>query len=322
MSSVSLQPSQGVLDIWLQGQAQDVWLEITRTAHGHGGPGWEYGHCLWCPARNRLGADYYGIIRELEPGDLVIHILENVWPDGSREKRFHGVSLVERGAVLVEHEPPLPGPWRGMGSYYRVALRGFIPFPKPLSVERFLEDFGDDVCHPNPRPDHYPFVEQSGGLRRLSQGMYIARCTGDLFFYLGLALGLETGEPAAVYPPVPQKSDGPGALPLSPGIHQSVPELGSSAVRELAAALVRGDITPESFSTALRACLKEEITRTLPSPEEERALREQERDLLNQQAQIAIRLQELHSRLGLRDKVDEEVDKSVSAIRAAIIPPR
>src|SRR3712207_7557670 len=41
-----------------------AWVEITPDDHGHGGPGWEFGTCLWSPSRNRTGDDRYRIMRE------------------------------------------------------------------------------------------------------------------------------------------------------------------------------------------------------------------------------------------------------------------
>jgi hypothetical protein len=52
-----------------------VWIEDTKTAaHGHGGPGWEFGSCLWSPSSAEGGTDRYAIMRELSADDLVIHL--------------------------------------------------------------------------------------------------------------------------------------------------------------------------------------------------------------------------------------------------------
>jgi len=37
----------------------NVWLEITKTSHHHGGKGWEFGTCLWSPSKTTDGKDYY-----------------------------------------------------------------------------------------------------------------------------------------------------------------------------------------------------------------------------------------------------------------------
>jgi hypothetical protein len=52
-----------------------VWIEDTKTAvHGHGGPGWEFGLCLWSPSAYEGGSDHYALMREPKIDDLVIHI--------------------------------------------------------------------------------------------------------------------------------------------------------------------------------------------------------------------------------------------------------
>ena len=43
------------------------WVEISALAHGHGGPGWELGVCLWSPAADRGDSKRYEIMRELSP---------------------------------------------------------------------------------------------------------------------------------------------------------------------------------------------------------------------------------------------------------------
>ena len=50
------------------------YVEITKSEHGHGGPGWEFGGCLWSPARNRAGSDRYALMREAVVGDRVLQI--------------------------------------------------------------------------------------------------------------------------------------------------------------------------------------------------------------------------------------------------------
>jgi hypothetical protein len=45
------------------------WVEISALDHGHGGPGWELGKCLWSPAMDRQGRDRYAVVREPRHGD-------------------------------------------------------------------------------------------------------------------------------------------------------------------------------------------------------------------------------------------------------------
>jgi hypothetical protein len=54
-----------------------VWLEMTQSSHEHGGPGWEFGTCLWSPTKNRAGQDWYRPMREPQAGDRVVHCLDS-----------------------------------------------------------------------------------------------------------------------------------------------------------------------------------------------------------------------------------------------------
>ena len=60
----------------------NIWVEITKSEHKHGGDGWEFGTCLWSPSKNRAGNDRYGIMREPKQGETVLHFYNDVWPDG------------------------------------------------------------------------------------------------------------------------------------------------------------------------------------------------------------------------------------------------
>jgi len=161
-----------------------VWFEITKSEHGHGGPGWAYGRYLWCPVRNRGGARYRRIMEEPRPGDLVIHIYDHWWPDGKKGKRLHGASLVASRVQVIDEEPPEPGEWGGMAPYYRIALRDFREFDNPVSLPEFVADYGEwvisEIVMGSP-PQYYPFLDPGTGEPRLIQGLYLARCTEDLF---------------------------------------------------------------------------------------------------------------------------------------------
>ena len=97
-----------------------VWIEDTKTAaHGHGGPGWEFGSCLWSPSSAEGGTDRYAIMRELNADDFVIH-----FNDGD----IVGWSRVAAPFQEVKEAPPNPGEWAGRPSYYRIPLRDYRNF--------------------------------------------------------------------------------------------------------------------------------------------------------------------------------------------------
>src|SRR5687768_7270347 len=83
-----------------------TWVEITSIEHGHGGPGWELGACLWSPTHNRQGADRYGLMREPVPGDEVLQLVMARWPDGETDRRLVGRSVVAQQCATVAIEPP------------------------------------------------------------------------------------------------------------------------------------------------------------------------------------------------------------------------
>jgi len=147
-----------------------VWLEMTRSSHSHGGPGWEFGTCLWSPSRSRADSDYYAIMREPEAGDHVLH---------SQDSAFVGESVVSQRWREVAEEPPSPGSWEGMSPYYRIEVRDYRPFDQSYRVADLVRDHAESIqtdIETN-KPRHYPFcILKSGGVRTV-QGGYLTRCT-------------------------------------------------------------------------------------------------------------------------------------------------
>jgi 5-methylcytosine-specific restriction protein B len=97
-----------------------VWIEDTKSAYAHGGPGWEFGSCLWSPSANEVGSDQYAVMREPKIDDLIIHI-----NDGN----FVGFSNVSAPFREVTEAPPSPGPWAARPAYYRIDLKDYHEFP-------------------------------------------------------------------------------------------------------------------------------------------------------------------------------------------------
>jgi hypothetical protein len=178
---------------WLPyGAYHGVYVEITKTDHGHGGPGWEYGTCLFSPTRNQAGADRYSIMREPDRGDLVLHFLARQWDDGAYESRLAGRSVVAKGAREVMEEPPLAGKWTGLAPYYRIELEAYEEFAPPLALRTLVNDFGEEIRGDilNAAPRFYPFSRWGAGVNTV-QGIYLARVTAGLYGVLRRALGLE-----------------------------------------------------------------------------------------------------------------------------------
>jgi hypothetical protein len=169
-----------------------VYVEITKADHGHGGPGWEFGTCLWSPTRNRAGADRYSIMRRPELGDLVLHFYAQHWPDGRYESRLAGRSLVAAQARETADAPPSPGDWEGMAPYYRTELRSYEPFRSPLPLRTLVHEYGDEIRGDivNAAPRFYPFNTWRATVRTV-QGIYLAEATPGLYGVMRRALGLE-----------------------------------------------------------------------------------------------------------------------------------
>ena len=188
-----------------------VFVEVTKTEHGHGGSGWEFGNCLWSPSRNKAGHDLYHLMREAKAGDLVLHILEDWEPVGGREHRFVGRSFVQSEHESRNDEPPMPGDWAGQAPYYRIALRDYAAFPEAISLTALYGLYEDELrSELATKPALYPFIlYDSGRTIQLRQGGYINVCTPALFDLVRQAIG--EGPPPPGAPPTPPGAPTPSA---------------------------------------------------------------------------------------------------------------
>ena len=170
----------------------NVWVEITKSEHMHGGNGWEFGTCLWSPSRNRAGGDRYSLMRRPQKGDRVLHFYNDRWPDGIKETRVSGHSVVKKPYHLISNSPPMPGDWANMAPYYRVDLEHYTPFTAPLPLSELLTIYGNEVRHEiiETRPKFYPFTTHGNTVRTV-QGIYLSRCTDNLNLLIEKALGVE-----------------------------------------------------------------------------------------------------------------------------------
>jgi len=195
----------------------NVWIENRNAPEDSGAPEWNFGTCLWSPARNKSGADSYAIMRAVRPGDLVLHLLKKRWADdATADKRLCGLSIVAAECEEVATPPPAPGEWGGRRAYYRVPLRDFRPIERPVSIATFgaanaakiREEAADGAT------SHYPFATYGAGVR-IAQGRYLARCTQRLYELLSSAL---TSQPDGVS----MKQEGLQLLQHLEGIPQEV----------------------------------------------------------------------------------------------------
>jgi 5-methylcytosine-specific restriction protein B len=151
----------------------NVWLEITKTSHQHGGAGWEFGTCLWSPSKTTDGKDYYRTMRDVQPGDLVIH---------SNDSMLTGFSFTQTGFSETRTEPPHSGPWNNRPSYYRIELRDYTPFATPVPLTVILTKHAPEIRAEIEAGGlyRYPFVIQAGSLN-VAQGAYLPKITPHLY---------------------------------------------------------------------------------------------------------------------------------------------
>lgn len=171
---------------------ENIWVEITKSEHKHGGVGWEFGTCLWSPSRNRAGNDRYSLMRQPKRGDLVLHFYKDVWPDGKLETRLCARSVVLKEFYRVSQEPPSPGNWAGMSPYYRIDLERFTTFQKTLPLKTLLEFYGGEIRRELKErgPLFYPFNTHGDSITTV-QGIYLAHCTTHLYLIIRDAMGVE-----------------------------------------------------------------------------------------------------------------------------------
>jgi MoxR-like ATPase len=153
-----------------------VWIEDTKTAaHGHGGPGWEFGSCLWSPSAYEGGSDHYALMREPQIDDLVIHI---------NNGDLVGWSYVSAPFRELKEAPPSPGQWAGRPSYYRIDLKGYQEFPRSIPLNEFVDKNRAAIQEELKKdaPKRYPFILYGEKEEvRHAQGAYLTRCTQKLF---------------------------------------------------------------------------------------------------------------------------------------------
>ncbi|WP_187317135.1 HNH endonuclease [Hymenobacter puniceus] len=178
----------------------NTWVEITSSNHGHGGPGWEFGTCLWSPRVDESGAKRYQVMLQPQVGDLVLHFYKHNWDGGAAHTQLCGFSSVKATCRVISTPPPSPGRWVAP-EYYRIDLTDYQAFEKRLTPEnlnKHPEYLARILSEMTPiRPDRYPFASYRTGIR-ITQGQYLTRCTALLYDVFLDALGLEAKAKTAI----------------------------------------------------------------------------------------------------------------------------
>jgi predicted HNH restriction endonuclease len=176
-----------------------VWVEKTKSSHGHGGEGWEFGRCLWSPRTDKLGKRIYGNMTAAQDGDLVLHFYEDTPYGKESDHYFCGVSVVDGAVEVRDQQPPLPGEWAGRSQYYRISLRGFTSFAEALPLRKFVQQHDAQIIKALKGKPDQPFIVYKGHIR-LAQGKYLSRCNHLLYQLLSSAID----EPVSLSPVLPK----------------------------------------------------------------------------------------------------------------------
>ena len=128
-----------------------VWIENTTSKFDHGGPGWEFGSCVWSPAKDRRAVEgRYKIMREVQAGDLFINCYDGV---------ITGTSKAKGRCTTVKERPPNPGPWAYASSFHRIELEAYQPAVKKETLNHvalmFREKIRDEI--ESSHPTYYLF---------------------------------------------------------------------------------------------------------------------------------------------------------------------
>jgi putative restriction endonuclease len=178
-----------------------MWLEMPRE-ESHGGPGWDFGTCLWSPTERNGGGrwGYWDLMQKVKRGDVVLHLR------GKKRAAFVGHSVADADCYVTTERPQDPGPWEHASKFYRVPLREFCPFDEaPLLSDVFLRSTKELVEYHNL---HSPvssengrflfFVPQAGRLQ-CQNGAYLSEVDDDLLKLLIGEIDSQQSGPNSVY---------------------------------------------------------------------------------------------------------------------------
>jgi 5-methylcytosine-specific restriction protein B len=168
------------------------------------------GAALWSPQRAVDGRDVYANMREVKPGDLVLHLTDN--------DAITGLSVV--AAPLDDTFKGIPGTAWADRPCYRVDLRDFRSFDPPLRREWFFGDpeIGERLRGVSGQPRRRGLF--FNGKLELNQGAYLTEAPPTLVSALDAAYVRHTGEHI---PGLPTVLQGGAALEEEDGLGERAP---------------------------------------------------------------------------------------------------
>src|ERR1700681_4253 len=180
----------------------NVWIEKTITANRSDRLVGEYavGKAIWSPQRDAAGRDSYRFMREVRPGDIILHLTDN--------RGFTGISIA--ASAVQEFHGVSGTPW-GDRPCYLGRLSHFRQLDPPLVKEAFfLPPYRERLVDIRKRERNLFYTEgvRLEGLRSL-EGFYLTPAPAELAATLNDAytdltgqqlLPASTGEPTPVNP--------------------------------------------------------------------------------------------------------------------------
>jgi hypothetical protein len=162
-----------------------VWIEKVLVEGRPDRQQGEYalGKAIWSPKRSRSDDDDYWAMRQVQPGDYVIHLIDN--------RDIAGVSKVASYADMDFRGLPNTA-WAGMDGYL-VRLMDYRPCDPPLNRKSFLGNpaFGSELRKIRAEHKHL-FYDRD---LNLNQGFYLTPVPAELVNPLNSACLQATGHP-------------------------------------------------------------------------------------------------------------------------------
>ena len=158
-----------------------IWIEMSRDER-HGGGEWGFAKCLWSPAYKRGSRKsswlYWKNILEVQQGDIVVHLR------GKDDlAAFVGYSVAATNGHKTLERPPQAGEWNYAANYFRVLLKDYQKFDKPIPLNTFFTvhklELMEYLKELPETPVNRFFVHQNNRLQCLN-GAYLSKCDGKL----------------------------------------------------------------------------------------------------------------------------------------------
>lgn len=164
-----------------------AWLEMSRDVT-HGGGDWGFTQCLWAPTYKRSGVNpnsripwpYWSLLLQVQPSDIVFHLRGE-----GKEAAFTGFSIAQTPGSVTSERPPFPDVWGYATTFYRVLLRDYERFPKPILLHDVFARYDRELreyLKANRSKRKLFYIEQDRWLRGALQPVNLLQCLNGAYF--------------------------------------------------------------------------------------------------------------------------------------------